>query len=113
MGIAPMLFRWAFFQYYKEANWDIYSSMHFDGTAGLFPGWPQLSPDGLYLGPLPRHCGHGTHKQLIGTSRDGTFLVPHAGRGHRGQHSEDGEESSYSDLFKFAYLAYYTSYFVR
>ena len=49
--------------------------MHFDGTAGLFPGWPQLSPDGKYLGPLPRDCGHGTHKQLIGTSRDGTFLT--------------------------------------
>ena len=49
--------------------------MHFDGTAGLFSGWPQLSPEGKYLGPLPRECGHSTHKQLIGASKDGTFLT--------------------------------------
>ncbi|CAK0869239.1 unnamed protein product, partial [Prorocentrum cordatum] len=33
-------------------------------------GWPQFSPDGVYLGPLPQHCGHD-HEDLLGKGGDG------------------------------------------
>ena len=45
-------------------------------AAGLlqlgFGGWPILSKDLYYLGPLPRSCGH-SHQALIGASDKGGF----------------------------------------
>ena len=39
-----------------------------------FGGWPSLSPDGFYQGPLPKRCSCGEqHSQLIAKGADGSF----------------------------------------
>ena len=39
-----------------------------------FGGWPSLSPDGFYQGPLPKKCSCGKqHSQLIAKGADGSF----------------------------------------
>ena len=39
-----------------------------------FQGWPNLSADGLYQGPLPKNCACGVqHSQLIAKGADGQF----------------------------------------
>ena len=44
-----------------------------DGLLQLgFSGWPILSKDLYYLGPLPRSCGHA-HRALIGANDTGGF----------------------------------------
>ena len=36
-------------------------------------GWPQISADGEYLGPLPRDCGHNHRAKTFGPKAEGGF----------------------------------------